>query len=143
MDGTLKTGVALKKYLQDLVHGNNHLRVVLQKDDNNRFLQYFIGFGSSIQILTKFGLDMQAIDASHSRHHIFKAKGRPTYHLLVGRTGMNRNLTIALTLSMSKTSKSYDFMASNLMQMTGGSNAPISAGPGSLWGVALKNTYEI
>ena len=122
----------LEKYLQDLAHGNTHLRVVLQKDDNNRFLQYFIGFGSSIQILTKFGLDMQAIDACHSRHHIFKAKGGPTYHLLVGRTGMNRNLTIALTLSMSETSKSYDFMASNLMQMTGGSDEPISAGPRSL-----------
>ena len=75
---------------------------------------------------------MQAIDACHSRHHIFKAKGGPTYHLLVGRTGMNRNLTIALTLSMSETSKSYAFMASNLMLMTGGCNEPISAGPGSL-----------
>ena len=28
--------------------------------------------------------------------------------------------------------KSYDFMASNLMQMTGGSDEPISAGPRSL-----------
>ena len=42
----------LEKYLRDLAHGNTHLCVVLQKDDNNRFVQYFIGFGSSIQILT-------------------------------------------------------------------------------------------
>ena len=63
----------LKPYLEHLAHLNPSIRVFLEKDDNNRFLQYFIGFGTSIEILTNFGLGLQAIDACHTKNHIVYA----------------------------------------------------------------------
>jgi hypothetical protein len=107
----------LEIYLEELARLNPSFRVVLEKDEDNRFVRYFIGFGASIHILLSYGLNMQSIDACHSRHHIYKG---PTYHFLVGRNGNNRNVTIAMTLTRSETSDSYQWMANNLMNMRGG-----------------------
>ena len=54
--------------------------------------------------MTNFGLGLQAIDACHTKHHIFNGA---VILLLVGRTGMNHNLPIAVALSMSETSDAY------------------------------------
>ena len=66
----------LEIYLEELARLNPSFRVVLEKDKDNRFVRYFIGFGASIHILLSYGLNMQSIDACHSRHHIYKG---PTY----------------------------------------------------------------
>ena len=50
--------VKLEPYLEQLAHLNPSIRVVLEKDDDNRFLRYFIRFGTSIEILTNFGLGL-------------------------------------------------------------------------------------
>ena len=57
----------LESYLEQLAHLNPSMRVVLEKDDGNRFLRYFIGFGTSIEILKNVGLGLQAIDACHTK----------------------------------------------------------------------------
>ena len=112
-------------------------RVVLEKDEDNRFVRYFIGVGASIHILLSYGLNMQSINACHSRHHIYKG---PTYHFLVGRNGNNRNVTIAMTLTRSETSDSYHWMAKNLMTMRGGDGFVINAGPRDLVSLDSKFT---
>jgi hypothetical protein len=129
----------LEPYLEQLAHLNPSMRVVLEKDDDNRFLRYFIGFGTSIEILTNFGLGLQAIDACHTRHHIFNGA---VILLLVGRTGMNRNLPIAISLSLSETSDAYAFMAKNLMQMTGGNELPVLAGPGAFGSMDANCSFD-
>ena len=44
---------------------------------------------------------------------------------------MTTYLSIAVVLSLSETSNAYAFMAKNLMQMTGGNELPVLAGPGA------------
>ena len=112
-----KNWAKLEPYLEQLAHLNPSMTFVLEKDDDNWFLHYFIGFVTSIEILTRFGLGIQAIDAYHTKHHIFNGA---VILLLVGCTIMNRNIPISVVLSMSETSNSYAFMANNLIQITGG-----------------------
>ena len=83
---------------------------------------------------------MQSIDACHSRHHIYKG---PTYHFLVGRNGNNRNVTIAMTLTRSETSDSYQWMANNLMTMRGGDGCVINAGRRALGSLDSEFTFTL
>ena len=118
---------ALKPYLNEYRSRNSDSYVVLDTSSDNCFqrcvcfmlvhllmkkysaattislqYRYFLSFVKSVQILTRCGNPQVAVDGCHCVHKVFSgADGRasPTLIFLVGRTGANRNLPLAMVLT--------------------------------------------
>ena len=105
----------LEKYLKDFKEKNPECHVVLEKDKDNRFERCFIGFGPSLRLLARAGLDMQAVDACDTRHHIFNGA---RIHIVMGRSGMNTTVPMGLSISMTETNVSYRFLAKCMKEVS-------------------------
>ena len=86
-----------------------------------------MGLKPGLDIIETAGLDFIAFDASFTRHHV--ARGMQL-HVIMGRTGQNRNTYIAFSFEQSETAASYLFLAQNLEAM--GFRRIAEVGPGPL-----------
>ena len=98
----------LEEYLGELRAKNSDCRVVLEKDQDNRFQRYFVGIKSSIDVLEHCGLGCFAVDVCCTTHHI--ANGLQL-HIIAARTGMNTNIIIGWSLELSESNDSYAWLS--------------------------------
>jgi hypothetical protein len=104
----------LADFLIELKKKNPDWQVTLQQDDETQFERLFIGFTMNMNVLKKAGLDVYSIDACHINHII--AHGMQL-HLLLGKTGANRNVILAMSIDVGETTESYTFFAHKCKMM--------------------------
>ena len=98
----------LEAYLVELGDLNPSWRVTLEKDNQGRFKRYFIGVGPAKNVMKACGLDVAAVDACHTCHHIVNGM---KLHVLSGQSGLKKNVMLAWSLEALETADSYQWLA--------------------------------